>query len=318
MKFDNNLNLRLNYLGGNQEERFIKDKERSLSKALLYSYQAATLERDDGAQFRCLINSNKLKLNYDIKVLSIKNNEIRLNPEVTEYQDFNQNKTSKSLEPTLVYPGMVFRWVEKDTYWLIVLEYLEEDAYFRGEIYKCNTEVEINGKKYRAYNRGPVETAEEWFQKAGIMWNNLNYSSIMYITKDENTLNFFHRFAQFKIDGQTWEVAATNPFYGDGIIQVMLVEAQNNNLKEQFEQTENIPTFSLIEGPQEVYPYDVKKFTINQVGGRWSVSNPKIKVVEENESSITLDIQTTKSGSFTLAYQKEDEVIELPIKIKLL
>ena len=42
------LNKRLQYQGGNQEQRFIKDKLIGLKRALLYSYQAATAVLADG------------------------------------------------------------------------------------------------------------------------------------------------------------------------------------------------------------------------------------------------------------------------------
>ena len=65
------LNKRLRYQGGNQEQRFINDKLKGLKKALLYSYQAATLILSDGKEFRCLIYSDKNKHAYDNKILSI-------------------------------------------------------------------------------------------------------------------------------------------------------------------------------------------------------------------------------------------------------
>lgn len=66
------MKARLGYLGGNSQiERMNKDKLRSLKKALLYSYQAATAILSDGREFRCLINPNKLSLDLDNKILSI-------------------------------------------------------------------------------------------------------------------------------------------------------------------------------------------------------------------------------------------------------
>jgi len=41
------LNKRLQYSGGDQEHRMIKDKLISLKRALLYSYQAATAKLAD-------------------------------------------------------------------------------------------------------------------------------------------------------------------------------------------------------------------------------------------------------------------------------
>ena len=79
-----NINMRLNYTGGNQQQRMNKDKLRGLKKALLYSYQAATLVTEDGREYRCLINPDKLKNDYDQKILSIPFEDIQLNSEKEE------------------------------------------------------------------------------------------------------------------------------------------------------------------------------------------------------------------------------------------
>ena len=71
----NNQFIRLQQLGGNgQQERMIKDKRRSLDHAVWYSYQAAQIKHIDNVQetpIRALINPNKLKQDYDDKILSV-------------------------------------------------------------------------------------------------------------------------------------------------------------------------------------------------------------------------------------------------------
>ena len=75
-----NLNKRLSYMGGaNQQNRMFKDKLRTLKRAILYSYQAATAVLKDGREFRCLINPDKNKPDYDNKILSIPYKDICLN-----------------------------------------------------------------------------------------------------------------------------------------------------------------------------------------------------------------------------------------------
>ena len=77
-----NLKNRIDYNGGKiAEERMNLSKLRSLKKALLYSYQAQTAELTDGRQFRCLINHDKLKEDYDDKIISIPYKDICLNAE---------------------------------------------------------------------------------------------------------------------------------------------------------------------------------------------------------------------------------------------
>ena len=59
----NNQFVRLNHQGGNlQQNRMIKDKRRSLDRALVYSYQGADVRKIDSTSddyVRALINPNK-------------------------------------------------------------------------------------------------------------------------------------------------------------------------------------------------------------------------------------------------------------------
>ena len=96
-----NLNKRLQYQGGNQEGRFIKDKLKSLKKALLYSYQAETAILEDKREFRCLINPDKLKPEYDNKIISIPYRDICLNK-------VKIGTTSQGEEEIGLKPGDVF------------------------------------------------------------------------------------------------------------------------------------------------------------------------------------------------------------------
>jgi hypothetical protein len=88
-----NMNKRLQYHGGmRQENRMNEDKLYSLKKALLYSYQAQTAILKDNREFRCLINHDKLKEDYDDKIISIPYDDICLNADQFE------GKTSESLQ----------------------------------------------------------------------------------------------------------------------------------------------------------------------------------------------------------------------------
>jgi hypothetical protein len=99
----NNMRNRLNFHGGaDQQKRMNEDKLRSLKKALLYSYQAATAVLSDGRTFKCLINPNKLSLDLDNKILSIPfkgiclNNSQRSKPEEEEDNNNNNNNSNNS------------------------------------------------------------------------------------------------------------------------------------------------------------------------------------------------------------------------------
>ena len=61
--------------GGNlQQERMIKDKRRSLDRAVWYSYQAAEIIKvnaENKKPVRALFNPNKVLQDYDEKILSV-------------------------------------------------------------------------------------------------------------------------------------------------------------------------------------------------------------------------------------------------------
>ena len=320
------LNKRLQYQGGNQEQRFINDKLRGLKRALLYSYQAATATLSDGKEFRCLINPDKNKPAYDNKILSIPYKDICLNaPRV--------GKTSEGEIDIDIKPGDVFTWKETNTHWLVYLEYIEEDAYFRSEIRRCDQEVKIEDNSYWVYIRGPVETSIEWTQKAGIEWNTLNYSLVMYITADETTNNYFERFKTIKVldprynKEKTWQVVGVDPYYGDGIIQVFLDEYFENsiadavaaeNSAETGEENPVDETAAYINGPTEVQQYSKAYYEIhNAEEGHWYL---KWKDEEQDLKSslkiIPLNISIGELGTFTLIYriQGQDD-ITLDVKI---
>ena len=311
------LNKRLEYYGGNQQNRFINDKLRSLKKALLYSYQAATATLADGRQFRCLINPDKNKPAYDNKIISIPYKDICLNvPRV--------GKTTEGEQEIGMKAGDVFTWKETDSHWLVYLEALEEDAYFRSEIRRCDQQVKVNDKSYWVYIRGPVETSIEWTQKAGIEWNTLNYSLVMYITADENTNTYFERFKTVKVldprynTEKTWQVVGVDPYYGDGIIQVFLDEFFENSIadavaaqkKEQTSPTDPIDeTAAFISGPIEVKQYSKAYYEINNAeDGHWYL---KWKGQEQDLKSslkiIPLNVSIGELGTFTLIYRRNEQ-----------
>jgi hypothetical protein len=89
---------RLEYRGGEaQQDRMIKDKRKTLDRAVLYSYQGAKVRKLGSETVeRALINRDKTKQDYDDKILSIG-------------YEFGYT------------PGDIFEWVNTNTYWLIYL-----------------------------------------------------------------------------------------------------------------------------------------------------------------------------------------------------
>jgi len=123
-----------------------------------------------------LINPNKLKQDYDDKIISI---------------GFEYNFKC----------GDVFEWLGTKSHWLIYLQDLTELAYFRGDIRRCSYEInwtDENGEHstYAAI-RGPVETKINYIQKHGISVDTPNYSLNLLLPQTKETLEYFKRYSKF-------------------------------------------------------------------------------------------------------------------------
>ena len=106
-----NLKLRLKFNGETAEGRMQSGKLKTLKKALLYSYQAATAVLSDGRMFRCLINPDKLKNDYDDKIICMpfKDNCLRT------IDNKERKKTSEDEEEIGLKPRRWFH-LERDQY----------------------------------------------------------------------------------------------------------------------------------------------------------------------------------------------------------
>ena len=322
MKSLETLQSRLKFNGGNaQQARMNESKLKSLKRALLYSYQAATAILSDGREFRCLINPDKLKYNYDDKIISIPFKDICLNA------DKIKRKTMQDIENINMQPGDVFTWKENGSHWIVYSRRLEETAYFRAEIRRCDDTVEIDGKSYYVYVRGPEQLSLEWRKGNYEMFNKENYTLMMYITKDAITEDYFHRFTRIKIKDKPWEIQAVDSITSEGIIKVALKETYQNTIEDQVikEEEKKKPIQPVIrniyiDGPQTVNPYDTVKYTIKGIaGGTWSVDNEKIKIVSSDDTLVKLNINTGRSGKFKLIYTlQNEEQIQLNVEIESL
>lgn len=312
------LSKRLNYYGGkNQQQRMINDKAKSLKRALLYSYQAETAILPNGNQFRCLINPDKNKPQYDNKIISIPFKDICLNQPMI-------GKKSEGEIQTGIKCGDVFTWKQTDSHWLVYLQFLEENAYFRSQIRRCDQTVKINDKQYWVYIRGPVETSIEWTQKARVEWNTMNYSLVMYITADDNTCEYFQRFKTLKLYSpkfkteKTWMVVGVDPYYGDGIIQIFLDQWYQNSIADAIakeregdsSEEEQDQTAAYINGPIEVKRYSKVYYEIkNAENGNWFINyNNQQQDLKYNFKILSLDIGVDKEiDSFTLIYRRQNQ-----------
>lgn len=343
-----NLNTRLNYRGGDRLERMRKDKLRALQQAMRNSYQAETLILADGREFRCLINPNKLSMELDDKMLSVPFEDVCLNrehsPDIEGELDgdtliinedslvdntliLNQeHRYSKLMEEVGVKPGDVITWKENGTHWLIYMRYLQEDAYFRGLMRQCDEEVEINGTRYWVYLKGPSEKGINWQKTSSFVFNKLNYTLEMYISNNQETNEFFHRFKKLKVKGRPWEVQAIDDITTDGIIAVYLKEDYTNEYAETQVEDSQSENDSAIEqglpriiGDSKVYPFDIKTYNVENIaGGSWSLSNGRAKILTQSESSVEIEITTGKSGDVSLIYKTENDKIVFNITIQSL
>ena len=282
--------------------------------------------------FRCLINHDKLKVAYEDKIISIPFNE----PPIGSIDPIDTN----------FHNGTVFKWVHgnkeewtPDTYWIVYMQYSQETAYFRAEIRKADQEIEIviinpQGQEetvsYRGWMTGPNETSVLWNTKRGVTWNDLNYTKLLYITKDEDTTAFFERFDRVIINGKPWQVQAYNESYStsksggvdSGIIRVALKETYTstdqfveqkineiNQIKEKQIQYDETHMEARIDGPTIVNPYErltytAKNFTEER---EWSIDKPKLaKIINISQDGKTIIVDilvgfSNKQG-FNISY----------------
>lgn len=298
--------------GRQQQDRMIRDKRRSLDKALLYSYQGAFVKKiyseEEDVPYdirrqppvRALINPDKVKQDYDDKIISI------------GYEHNYQ-------------PGDVFRWENTDSYWLIYLQDKTELAYFRGEIRRCRYIINFqdeNGTEHMTYAaiRGPVETKIDYIQKNGISVDRPNHSINILLPATKLNLAYFNRYAKFYLFEDTkkicWRVEAVDWLSMPNIIQINAVEYYVNEfeddiekgiagglvIKEQDPNPEEVD--ALIEGDVFIKPKGI--FTYHYTGedsGTWSIDKKypvEYRLVDEK----TIQIRWTAgySGQFEISY----------------
>ena len=206
--------------GGNlQQERMIKDKRRSLDRAVWYSYQAAEIIKvnaENKKPVRALINPNKVLQDYDEKILSV---------------GYEYN----------IQCGDVFEWLGTKTHWLVYLQDATELAYFRGDIRKCSYKVQWEDEDgiYTTYAAlgGSKETTISTSTNHGISIDTPNYSLSLLMPKTEKTLKFFKRYQKFYLQGEEtcWRVEAVNWLNIPGVIEVHAAEYYANEFEDDIE-----------------------------------------------------------------------------------
>lgn len=304
--------LRLRSAGGySQQERMIHDKREALNRALYFSYQAAEVRKvgqeETGRTIRALINPNKLKQDYDDKVLSIG----------YEY-DYK--------------PGDVFEWIGTNTHWLVYLQDLTELAYFRGDIRKCSYQIQWeddNGILQTVWVavRGPVETKINFLQKNGISLDTPNHSLSILMPKTDETIKRFSRYSKFYLQGADdvsskicWRVEATDAISMPGILEVNAVEYYSNETTDDVEagivnglvvspevqgQNEFMILGETFIKPKKVYEYIYR----GREDGTWHIDVDMPVEYQINGNKISLVWTKVISGQFVLRFGSTQKTI---------
>ena len=315
-----NVAQQLNAMGGfPQQDRMIRDKYYSLLRALKYSYQGAWIkkldnyiEKDDIQEkepIRALMNPNKLKMDYDDKILSV---------------PFDAG----------IKIGDIFEWVNTGTYWLVELQDLEELAYFKGEVRKCTYQISwqdegIIHSTYAAI-RGPVETKINFVQKHGISIDSPNYSLYIRMPANEYTIKQFQRYSKFYLQDIIteerkicWRVEATDSISVPGLLEITAVEYFANEDEDDIENgvvgglivepinpnstaIENIIIGETFIKPKKSYLYEFKG-DIN-VLGEWKVDTKNVSLKTDN-NKVEIKWLQNYSGQFNLSYGEYTKTI---------
>ena len=297
----------LQFQGGYpQQDRMIKDKYRSFQRALKYSYQGAWIQPiGQEEKFRALINPNKVKQDYDDKIISV---------------DYQYN----------LKPGDVFNWVNTNTYWLIYLQELTELAYFRGDIRKCNYTIDWldeNGERQSVYAavRGPVETKISYIQKEVISIDRPNFSLNILIPRNEQTLAYFKRYTKFYLQEDTsicWRIEGLDSISMPGVIEMTAVEYYINEFLDEDGIVDQLNVKPIppdaatteIEGPTFIKPKTTCAYVYmgeDGTEGEWSVVEKDIpvEITVVSDTIISLKWLKNYSGQFTLKCGKATKTV---------
>ena len=276
-----------------QQNRMIIDKLRSMRKALLYSYQSAWVRKDAFMEentnewVRALINPDKVKFDYDEKIISI------------EYEHGFQ-------------PGDTFEWGKNtNSHWIILKTENTELAYLRANIRRCcylTAKDPVTKQSYSQWCaiRGPVETKINTIQKSGIVADVPNLTLDIYMKDNELNRRTFERYQNFKYEDRFWKVQAPDYISTPGVLEIVAEEDYDCNHDERvIEIGEYIPPENdydnAIEGDTYVKPLQEYIFTVRfqQPETTWSITLPAEKNKEIDD---VLEYEILEDGSFKVKW----------------
>lgn len=293
---------RLEFYGGiKQEDRMIQDKYKSFLSALNNSYQGADIclaqHYEDclsamvdaqavGPTVRALINPDKVKQDYDDKILSV---------------DYKHGFTC----------GDVIKWCGTNSYWIIYLEELTEDGYFRGEIRRCKYQIKFKDEEGNwistwAAIRGPVETQIESIQKNQQRIDRPNLGLNILMPKNDKTRKAFDRYSEFLFAGRSWKVQAPDDI---SITNVLEINAEESYIDRDIDDVENEMKEGLVIEPQDPTPEsdihgetwikpNIPQVYTSDIEGDWEVE-VSLKKGEKLPVTLVVDKQDKKKVTVT-------------------
>lgn len=285
------MRARIDYLGGEgDKDRLIEGKQYSFNDALQRAHNSYTITFN-GKETKALINTNKLKQSYDERILAA--------PLDAELRT-----------------GDIIYWTENRSYWLIYLQDIGEEAYFRAYMRKCKAELitKTSEGEYsvRAAIIGPElkKIAEEPKVDVAVETPNLTIQvMIPRMNGDIDLRAIFKRYTKFKYDDVTWKIQSVNTVDLDNVIIFQAME--------DYEIIDNpepeVPVTSKITGPLVIKPLQSAEYSVEEgTEDLWRVSNNKVKIIDKSADTLCLKWNDMKSGKFTIYYgeQAQEIVVE--------
>lgn len=292
-----------------QHNRMVLDKKRSMHRALLYSYQAAWIKKDaeDSEWVRALINPDKVKFDYDEKIVSV---------------DWEHG----------FKPGDTFEWGRgTGSHWIILKTEDTELAYFRANIRRCSYLTARDPETHEEFGqwmaiRGPVETKINSIQKHNLVVDVPNLSLDIYMADNEVNRRTFERYKRFEFEGRFWKVQAPDTISTPGVIEIVALEDYDCDGDEMHLQpaTPERPKpwdENEILGVSSVRPLESAEFTVkfHEEDSLWDITLPASRnkevddVLEYKAIGDTIYVTWTdmRSGSYILHYGDVEKTVNV-------
>lgn len=287
----------------------ILNKLRGFHRALLYSYQAAWIKKDNdenAVYVKALMNPDKIKFDYDEKIVSV---------------DFEHG----------ISPGDTFEWGKgTNSHWIVLKPEMTELGYLRANCRRCNYLVARDPLTHEEFGqwaaiRGPVETKINTIQKAGIVADVPNLTLDIYMSDTEQNRRTFERYKRFEYDGRFWKVTAPDFISTPGVFEIQAEEDYECHNDEMFIEVQEVidepvpDDINEIIGASLIQPLKsyLYSFKFKEKDAEWFITLPAEKnkeiddVLEYKIINDQLKITWTfmRNGQFILHYGNVEKTI---------